>query len=38
MPNAQRKTLEMPLLWLVPHDQEGKEGHETNGDSNDMLL
>ena len=38
MRHAKRKTLEMPLLRIVQHDQQGKEGDEADGDSKDTVL
>ena len=38
MPHAQRKTLEMPVLRLFSHNQQGKEGDQADGDSKDTLL
>ena len=38
MLNAQRKTLEMPLLWLFSNHRQGKESDEADGDPQDSLL
>jgi hypothetical protein len=38
MPHAERKTLEVSLLRIVQHDQQGKEGDEADGNSKDTIL
>ena len=38
MRHAKRKTLEMPVLWIVQHDQQGQAGDEADGDSKDTIL
>jgi len=38
MRHAERKTLEMPLLRIVQHDQQGQEGDEADGNSKDTVL
>lgn len=38
MQHAQRKTLEVPVLRIVPDHEQRKAGHEADGNSNDTLL
>jgi len=36
--HAKRKTLEMPVLWIVSDHQQGQESNQTDGNKKDTLL